>query len=82
MNENAASPVFVALLFILRCLVPLLVLFGIAYLLRRLGLVEVETPEPSDDEKWEGDEDENGTPEPPQKPGKQNPKSSQKQKES
>jgi len=51
---NDANPVFVALLFILRCLVPLVVLFGIAYLLRRLGLVEVEAPEPADDEKWEG----------------------------
>jgi hypothetical protein len=45
MSENPANPVFVALLFILRCLVPLAVLFGISYLLRRLGLV-AETPEP------------------------------------
>jgi hypothetical protein len=45
MNETATSPFFVALLFILRCLVPLAVLFGISYLLRKLGLV-AETPEP------------------------------------
>jgi len=45
MNETTASPIFVALLFILRCLVPLAVLFGISYLLRKLGLV-AETPEP------------------------------------
>lgn len=45
MNETATSPIIVALLFILRCLVPLAVLFGISYLLRRLGLV-AETPEP------------------------------------
>lgn len=45
MSETSASPIFVALLFILRCLVPLGVLFGISYLLRRLGLV-AETPEP------------------------------------
>jgi hypothetical protein len=43
MNDSPASPVYVALLFILRCLVPLAILFGISYLLRRLGLV-AETP--------------------------------------
>jgi hypothetical protein len=45
MNETSANPVFVALLFILRCLVPLAILFGISYILRKLGLV-AETPEP------------------------------------
>jgi len=45
MNETATNPVFVALLFILRCLVPLAILFGISYILRKLGLV-AETPEP------------------------------------
>lgn len=45
MSDTPANPVFVALLFILRCLVPLAVLFGISYLLRRLGLV-AQTPEP------------------------------------
>ncbi|MFT3892885.1 MAG: hypothetical protein QM730_14730 [Anaerolineales bacterium] len=44
MNETT-NPIFVGLLFILRCLVPLVILFGISYLLRRLGLV-AETPEP------------------------------------
>ena len=48
MSDTPANPVFVALLFILRCLVPLVVLFGISYLLRKLGLV-AETPEPPDD---------------------------------
>jgi len=48
MNETTANPVIVALLFILRCLVPLAILFGISYLLRKLGLV-AETPEPPTD---------------------------------
>lgn len=48
MNETTANPVIVALLFILRCLVPLGILFGISYLLRKLGLV-AETPEPPAD---------------------------------
>ena len=47
MNETA-NPIFVALLFILRCLVPIAVLFGVSYLLRKMGLV-AETPEPPPD---------------------------------
>ncbi|NUQ85947.1 MAG: hypothetical protein HUU11_14640 [Anaerolineales bacterium] len=49
MNDTPANPVFVALLFILRCLVPLAILFVISYLLRKLGLV-AETPEPPAEE--------------------------------
>jgi hypothetical protein len=49
MNETAANPVFVALLFILRCLVPLAILFGISYLLRKFGLVVIENPEPPEE---------------------------------
>lgn len=55
MNDAPANPVFVALLFILRCLVPLAVLFGISYLLRKLGLV-AETPEPPSDYENNGDD--------------------------
>ena len=50
------NPVFVALLFILRCLVPLIILFGISYLLRRLGLVVTESPEPPEEDE---EQDEN-----------------------
>ena len=45
MSDTPANPVFVALLFILRCLAPVVILLGISYLLRRLGLI-AETPEP------------------------------------
>lgn len=45
MDKTTANPVFVALLFVLRCLVPLLVMLGISYLLRRLGLVAESPPE-------------------------------------
>jgi hypothetical protein len=55
MSDTPANPVFVALLFILRCLVPVAVLFGISYLLRRLGLV-AETPEPPGDYEDNGDD--------------------------
>jgi hypothetical protein len=54
MSDTPANPVFVALLFILRCFVPLAVLFGISYLLRKLGLV-AETPEPPNNYEDNGD---------------------------
>ena len=56
MNEPSANSFFVVLLFILRCLVPLAILFGISYLLRRFGLVAVEAPELPDDRDEDGDE--------------------------
>jgi hypothetical protein len=49
MNEPSANSFFVVLLFILRCLVPLAILFGISYLLRRMGLVAIEFPEPGEE---------------------------------
>lgn len=54
MSDTPANPVFVALLFILRCLVPLAVLFGVSYLLRKLGLV-AQTPEPPSGYEEDGD---------------------------
>jgi hypothetical protein len=39
MDQVNPNPIFVGLLFMLRCMVPLLILFGISYILRRLGLV-------------------------------------------
>jgi hypothetical protein len=59
MNETPANPVFVIFLFILRCLVPLVVLFGVSYLLRRLGLVKIESPEPPDEEERDEESDQN-----------------------
>ena len=48
MGDITANPVFVALLCIARCLVPILVLFGISYLLRRLGVIAKPAPPPSE----------------------------------
>jgi len=79
MNDTASS-FFVVLLFILRCLVPLAILFGISYLLRRMGLVAIDTPDPDPYEKLEEKptRDSSGTTAPPKltsvtrpkKPGK------------
>jgi bacteriorhodopsin len=49
MNEPSASSFYMVLLFILRCIIPLAVLFGVSYLLRRMGLVVVEPPEPQEE---------------------------------
>jgi hypothetical protein len=49
MNEPSASSFYMVLLFILRCIIPLAVLFGVSYLLRRMGLVAVEAPEPKEE---------------------------------
>ncbi len=56
MNETA-NPIYIALLFILRCLVPLLVLFGISFLLRRMGLVVSDSPEPENDRSSDDDDE-------------------------
>jgi len=48
MGEATANPIFVGLLCVARCLVPLVILFGVSYLLRRLGVVAKPTPPPED----------------------------------
>lgn len=40
MQAETASPVYVLFLCVLRCVIPLLVLLGMSYLFRRLGLVK------------------------------------------
>jgi hypothetical protein len=49
MQETTESPIVVALLFAVRCVAPLLIMLGISYLLRRLGLI-AEPPTPPPDE--------------------------------
>lgn len=53
MNEPSTSPIIMGLLFVLRCLIPLGILFGISYLLRRLEVFADQA-----------DEAENAAPEP------------------
>jgi len=48
MGDATANPVFVALICIARCLVPLILLFGISYLLRRFGVIAKPTPPPEE----------------------------------
>jgi hypothetical protein len=58
MDDSSTGPVIIGLMFILRCLIPLGILFGISYLLQRLGLVtdhaEGEKTGPSEEEQKKG----------------------------
>ncbi len=62
MQDTTESPVIVALLFVARCVVPLLIMLGISYLLRRLGLIAEPPPPPPevDDGNAENGHNKNG----------------------
>lgn len=53
MGDATANPIYVALLCIARCLVPLVILFGVSYLLRRFGLISKPTQPPEEYQKSE-----------------------------
>lgn len=48
MQDPPANPLILALLFIARCLIPVGILLGLSYLLRRLGLVQGPPPPASE----------------------------------
>jgi len=48
MGDLTANPVYVVVLCIARCFIPLLILFGVSYLLRRLGVIAKPAPPPTD----------------------------------
>lgn len=45
MQETSTNPLWVSLLCAARCLIPLLIMLGITYLLRKFGLI-AEAPKP------------------------------------
>ena len=47
MDKATANPLLVGLFFVLRCLVPLFIMLGISYLLRRLGLIQPPSEPPA-----------------------------------
>jgi hypothetical protein len=49
MDNSPASPLFVILFFLLRCLLPIIILMGISYILRKLGLVSESHKSPPND---------------------------------
>jgi hypothetical protein len=54
MENSSTNPLIVILLFILRCLVPLIIMLGVSQLLRKFGLIR-ETTLPEEKQK-EGDD--------------------------
>ena len=55
MDKATANPLLVGLFFMLRCLVPLLVMLGISYLLKRLGFIQPASEPPAG---WDNESDE------------------------
>ena len=53
MGDATANPIYIVLLCIARCLVPVVILFGVSYLLRRLGVIAKPTPPPDEYQKSE-----------------------------
>jgi hypothetical protein len=48
-EASTANPLFVVFFFVVRCLLPLLIMLGITYLLKRLGLIAESPPPPPDE---------------------------------
>ncbi len=46
LEGSGANPVIVFLLFVVRCLVPLALMLGVSYLLRRFGWIKEPAPPP------------------------------------
>jgi hypothetical protein len=65
MHNGSADPIIVFLMFVARCIVPLFLMLGVSYLLKRLGLIqeppsapepeEVDDTEKSSTDQTEGD---------------------------
>ena len=53
---EGSNPFFVALLYLARFLIPIVILLGISYLLRRLGIIAKPPITPSDDDENENDD--------------------------
>ena len=53
--EEGNTSIIVGLFFMARCLVPLLIMFGISYILKRLGYIK-ESPSPPPEYRNGGDE--------------------------
>lgn len=45
---DEVNPLIIALMFVLRCMVPLVIMLGISYLLRRYGLITAPPPPPKE----------------------------------
>jgi len=46
MDKATANPFLIALFFIVRCLIPLVLMLAVSYLLRKLGFIRESPPPP------------------------------------
>jgi len=62
MQEATEGPIFLveALLFVLCCVVPLLLMLGVSYLLKRFGLISPPPPPPPDRDNENNHDKSNG----------------------
>ena len=62
MQEGTEGPVVLieTVLFVLRCLVPLLLMLGVSYLLKRFGLISPPPPPPPDRDNENNHDKSNG----------------------
>ena len=60
MESSDTNPIFIILFFMIRCLVPLTIMLGISYVLRRLGLIR-QSPEPPHEDDNNEHSTNNGT---------------------
>ena len=60
MDSNAADPFIITLMFVARCLVPLLIMLGVSYLLKYFGLLQEPPSAPADMADVEEENDTNG----------------------
>jgi hypothetical protein len=60
MDSNAANPLIITLMFVARCLVPLLIMLGVSYLLKYFGLLQEPPSAPADTEDVEEENNTNG----------------------
>ena len=58
MDKAGPGPLFVSLFFIVRCIIPLLLMLGVSYLLKKLGVI-AEPPKPPPGYEDEDDENSN-----------------------
>jgi hypothetical protein len=56
MHEGSLNPLYVFLFYFLRCVVPLGIMLGLSYLLRRFGFISKPPPPPKG---WDDEEDHN-----------------------
>jgi hypothetical protein len=60
MDSNAANPFIITLMFVARCLVPLLIMLGVSYLLKYFGLLQEPPAPPVETAEIEDENDANG----------------------